>query len=117
MRWLNDYTNLNLRPPLERPFLFVIALTRTGRHNLGPIEVFSNGLVAGEGRVMRTLVVPSRGAKSSPHVVAGPAFAMPGILTFSPSADPLGNPATHPVQSTQAGCLCECCPSAALRRL
>jgi chromosome partitioning protein len=50
---------------------------RVGRHNFGPIEVFSNVLevvirspsIAGEDRVMRTSVVPSSGAKSPPHVV------------------------------------------------
>ena len=50
---------------------------RLGRHNFGPIEAFSNALevailfssVAGEGRVMRTSVVPSGGVPSPPHVV------------------------------------------------
>ncbi len=50
---------------------------RLGRHNFGPVEVFSNVLevvirfpsVAGKGQVMRTSVGSSCGAASPPHVV------------------------------------------------
>src|SRR6516225_1989603 len=48
-------------------------IVRLGRHNFGPIKVFSSrdplSFSAGKGRVMRTSAGPSSGAKSPPHVV------------------------------------------------